>query len=124
MEEPREDSMSEKPRFTLQLTLRDNQSYDAPLHMAIDVDEVLRISSREVSEMRMGADFGVATMDFDAVVHLIRTKEFRRKFFVEAAQRLGALMAERMEDAEGWHDTGRIAPAREELEWPTGLIHT
>jgi hypothetical protein len=111
--------MSQKARFTLQLTLRDNHGFEQPLNMAIDLDEELRISTRAVEETKMGAELGVSVMSFDAVVRLMKTKEIRKDLFRQAAIRLAGLMAERMEDAEGWHDPSRVEPARKELggEW-------
>lgn len=83
--------------------------------MAIDVDRALRISSRAIDEMKMGADLGVSLVSFDDVVTLIRTKEMRRELFKDAAVQLAGQMADRMEDAEGWHDPDRIDPARKQL---------
>lgn len=105
----------DRSRFTLQLTLRDNHGCEQPLSMAIDVDRALRISSRAIDEMRMGADLGVSLASFDDVVTLIRTKEMRRNLFKDLAVQLAGQMADRMEDAEGWHDPDRIEPARKQL---------
>lgn len=98
---------NERARFTLVLTLQDR--YGQPMSMAIDVDHEVRIAPRAVDEMKTG--FG----DMDSTVRLMRVREFRKDLFVTAARRLGAQLAERMEDAEGWHDTSRIEPAREQL---------
>lgn len=102
--------MTDKPRFTLTLTLRDNHGFEQPPSMAIACDEVLRISSRAVDDMKMG--FGPS---MEAVVMLMRTREFRRDIFRQVAVQLAAQMADRMEDAEGWHDADRIEPARKQL---------
>lgn len=107
--------MTDRPRFTLQITLRDNHSFDPPLAMAIDLDpDTLRIAPRAVDEMKAG--FGT----FDSTVRLMKVRQYRKDLFIHAAERLGALLAERMEDAEGWHDASRIEPAREQLggRWP------
>lgn len=103
--------MTEQPRFTLELSLRDNQSFDPPLRMCIGVDGELRISSRAVEELKIGIG------SFDGAVRMMKAKEFRKDMFVQAAKRLAHLLAERMEDAEGWHDQSRIEPARKELGW-------
>lgn len=50
------------------------------------------------------------------VVEAIEARELRKGLFVGEARRLGQLLAERMEDAEGWHDASRIGPAEEELK--------
>lgn len=102
--------MSDKPRFILQLSLLDNESFDPPLHMAVGlVDEQLRIAPRAVDEMKAG--FGT----YDGTIRLMKVRKFRKDLFIHAATNLGALLAERMEDAEGWHDERRIEPAREQL---------
>lgn len=101
--------MAERARFTLEITLRDNHSYEPSLRMAIDLDQEVRIEPRAVDEMKAG--FG----SFDGTVRLMKVREFRKNLFIRAAERLGALLAERMEDAEGWHDASRIEPARRQL---------
>lgn len=103
--------MSERARFTLELVLRDNHSFDRPLVMAIDLNREVRISTRAVDDLKSG--FGLMTMD--SAVTLMKTREMRKDLFQQAATRLGVLLAERMEDAEGWRDTSRIEPAREQL---------
>ena len=99
-----------KPRFTLTLTLHDSYGEQRPLGIALPVDEDVRISPRAVDDMKAGLAGGM-----DAVLTLMRRREFRKKLFVLACQRLGAQLAERMEDAEGWHDVERIEPARKSL---------
>ena len=103
--------MTERAHFTLQITLRDNHGYEQPLAMAIDLNQELRISTRAVDEMKLG----IGLVSMDQAVTLMRTREMRKDLFIQAATRLGALLAERMEDAEGWHDASRIEPAREQL---------
>ena len=105
----------ERARFTLEIVLRDHQGFERPISMAIGLDQELRISSRAVSELKSG--FGLYSMD-DAVT-LMHTREMRKDLFIQTAERLGTLLAERMEDAEGWHDASRIDPARKQLggEW-------
>ena len=101
--------MTDEPRFTLQITLRDNHSHEPPLVMAVDLDSEIRIAPRAVGEMRLG----VGT--FDGAVRMLQVREFRKGLFIRAAERLGALLAGHMEDAEGWHDADRIEPARRQL---------
>lgn len=108
--------MSDRARFTLELVLRDNHSYDRPIAMAIDLNEELRISARAVDEMK----FGLGTMD--DTVRLMKRREMRKGLFKRACERLGALLAERMEDAEGWHDVERVEPARRQLGGDWGKI--
>lgn len=102
-------------RFTLQIRLRNNHSFEEPLSMAIDLDQEVRISPRAVGEMKMGAEIGMSVMSADQTIKFMQRREFRKDLFIEACKRLGALLAERMEDAEGWHDQSRIEPARKQL---------
>jgi hypothetical protein len=55
----------------------------------------------------------------DQTVEMMRMREFRRDFLVEAARGLAAEMADLLADAEGWHDASRVDPARRALggEW-------
>jgi hypothetical protein len=100
-------------RFTIELVLRDRHGEQRPLMRAIDVDEAMRISSRAVGEMKLGVGSLAQT------VEMMRVREFRRDFLVEAARGLAAEMADLMADAEGWHDASRVEPARRALggEW-------
>jgi hypothetical protein len=102
-------------RFQLQLTLRDKMTGET-LHTAADLaGDTIRISARDVSEMKLGRDLGVALMPVDQVITIMRQREYRKDLFVMAATQLAKAMAERMEDAEGWHDQSRIEPARQSL---------
>lgn len=110
--------MADQPaRFTLTLTLSDR--FGRPMAMAIPIDDIagdaVRISPRAVGELKVGL---LGSMD--QTVSMMRRREFRKDLFKDACRRLGALLAERMEDAEGWHDSSRIEPAREQLggDWP------
>ena len=38
---------------------------------------------------------------------VLKRREFRKDLFQDEARRLGALLAERMEDKEGWHGVER-----------------
>lgn len=122
---PKAQAERDRPRFTLVLTLQDR--FGEPISMAVDLDDkCIRVSSRAVQDMKMEGELsrdarqrGVSpfpsSFTFNDVVHMIKTREFRKKLFIEAARRLGASLAERMEDAEGWHDESRIEPARAAL---------
>lgn len=102
--------MTDKPRFTLTLTLHDRFGDQQPLAMAVPLDDELRIAPRAVEEMKMGLSGSM-----DATISLMRRRDFRKRTFIATAERLGHAMAERMEDAEGWHDTSRVEPARKAL---------
>lgn len=44
---------------------------------------------------------------FDDAVEILRRREFRKDLFQRAARNLGTLLAETMEDKEGWHGVDR-----------------
>jgi hypothetical protein len=83
--------------------------------MAIGVDDEVRISPRLVADLKSGPALGVSLMSFDQAVTVMKRREFRKDLLISAARRLGAQLAERMEDAEGWHDESRIEPSRKAL---------
>src|SRR3990167_5917275 len=99
--------MSDRPsRFTIELTIRDNEGGDKWVH-AIGCDEALSISYRAVDELKAGF-----LTSMDSAVQLMKQREMRRVPLMEAARRLAGQMADRLEDSEGWHDPDRIEPAR------------
>lgn len=97
-------------RFTILLTLRDRFGEQQVLQMACSVDEAMSINLRAVEELKMGV------VPFDEAVQMMKRREFRKEVFIAVANRLARQMVDRMEDAEGWHDTSRIEPARRILE--------
>jgi hypothetical protein len=103
--------MGTDARFTLALVLCDREGSGPPISMAIPCDAALRIGWRAVDELKTG----LTTIPFDEAVTMMRVKEMRRKIFRQIAERLAMQLADRMEDAEGWHDPDRIGPAREQL---------
>ena len=101
--------MSERPRFTIELTIHDNHGVDTWSH-AIGCDDALAISYRAVDELKAGF-----LTSMDSAVRLMKTRELRREILLQTACRLAAQMADRLEDSEGWHDPDRIEPARRAL---------
>lgn len=79
--------------------------------MRIKIDQMTarEVSSIDPSPMVSGL------IGFGDAVAILKRREYRKDLFTEAAQRLGTLLAERMEDAEGWHDASRQEPAKAEL---------
>jgi len=93
--------------------------WDQQFSMCIDLDEH---TAREFADIKPPIQHGVpwlkettALESFEQVVEIIKRREFRKDLFIRECQRLGALLAERMEDAEGWHDASRIEPAKKSL---------
>lgn len=85
------------------------------LQMVLPLDER---TARNFARIRPLRDELPGLVSMETVVEVLRLKEFRKHLFVGEATRLGRLLAERMEDAEGWHDYSRIEPARRELTGP------
>lgn len=106
--------MSDRPRFTISITITDNQGLDRYTH-AIGCDLALRISHRAIEDLKAGPHLGISLVGMDETVKMMRTREMRRDLLLEAAVQLAEQMADRMEDAEGWHDSSRIEPARKAL---------
>ncbi len=79
--------------------------------MCIDLDEVM---AREFSHVPLPTPVELGGT-FDECVTVMKQREFRKDFFIRECRRIGTLLAERMEDAEGWHDVSRIEPAKREL---------
>ncbi len=83
--------------------------YGERFTMAVKLDG---ITAREISHIAPPVT-GIA--HFTEAVDILKRREYRKDLFIEAARRIGALLAERMEDAEGWHDASRQEPAKAEL---------
>ena len=97
--------MSDRPaRFTIKIEIRDNMSDDVWSYIT-PTDEAMWIGWKPIEEMRLGVG------GFDGAVDLMKVREFRRKLLVEIAKRSANAIADRLEDAEGWHDPDRIKPA-------------
>ena len=58
---------------------------------------------------------GANISPFEATVQIMKRRVYRKELFIESARKLGGQLAERMEDAEGWHDESRIEPAKKAL---------
>jgi hypothetical protein len=101
--------MGEKPRFTIQLTIRDNYNSES-WHHAVGCDEALSISWRDVDDLKAGF-----MPNMEVSVTMMKQRTMRRGLLIEAARRLAAQMADRLEDSEGWHDPSRVEPARQAL---------
>jgi hypothetical protein len=102
--------MPDHPRFTVRLVIEDRFGTDAPAQWAVPCDEALHISSRAVDEMKAGLSGSP-----DNTVSLMRSRDLRRSTLVKIAKNLANQMADRMEDAEGWHDLDRQDRASESL---------
>jgi len=83
--------------------------------MALPLDEATARDIERISPPDALADFVPNVSPLTATVKKLRLREFRKDLFADAAMRLGKLLAERMEDAEGWHGVSREGPARTSL---------
>lgn len=107
--------MRDDTQWTLALTLTGPDG--TRLGMALPIDN---IHGMELARVAPPSLYRLAAVTRRAdpmkeMVEIFRRREFRKDFFVDEGRRLGALLAERMEDAEGWHDTSRIEPAKRQL---------
>lgn len=91
-----------EPRWTLQLTFKNDQGMS--YHMALDIGHDIARTLQRI-EPPPPAELGLAT--FSDVVTILKRQQFRKDLFVREATRLGHLLAERMEDKEGWHGMER-----------------
>lgn len=88
--------------FRLILTF-ENKRTGENYHRAIDLDD--RIAG-EFWEIPPPSSF-LFSEGFAATVTRIKKRVFRKEQFAEEAKRLGVLLAEHMEDKEGWHGEHR-----------------
>lgn len=96
--------------------LFDPDNGSPPLRMTLPISEMTASDMERIKPLGKTA-FAVMLdgRTFDQAVEVLRTKQFRKDLFLDVAASLGRLLAERMEDAEGWHDESRVEPARREL---------
>jgi hypothetical protein len=103
---------------TLRITFIPDKMLHRPMTMAIDLDDD---TVKQFERLKPPGDQIPDGRTFEEIIEVIRNREFRKELFVKEATRLGHLLAERMEDAEGWHDESRIEPAKQQLK--TGEPH-
>ncbi len=104
--------MSREPQWHLTLTLHgptgERYAMSVPMdHMAGEELARIKPPSRALME------FGLVSKE--SVIEVIRKRTYRKDFFKHECLRLGTLLSERMEDAEGWHDESRVEPAKQQL---------
>lgn len=96
------------------LTIRFQSPYGKTYSMSVPISHDV---ATDIERIKPPGELGPpGVVSFDDVVEVIKTREFRKDLFVREATRLGYLLAERMQDAEGWHDYSRIEPAKRQLQ--------
>lgn len=99
-------SYRREPRWTLQLTFKNEMGTN--YHMAIDIHHYIAREFQQIKPPpRDDIERMLNPMSFADVCEVIKTRQFRKDLFVQEATRLGQLLAERMEDKEGWHGENR-----------------
>ena len=97
-------------KYSLRLTFESGrgESYTMAIQLSEDVaSDIERISPlSDVPSLHT----------FEEAADVIRRREFRSELFQRECRRLGALLAERMQDAEGWHDLSRVENAQRQLK--------
>jgi len=104
--------MMNKPQ--LRMTF-DPGGFDSSFTMTIPLSEHVVNDFHYIKPLgdRLEAVLGMVTME--ETVEILRARECRKDVVTKMAQSLGTMLAERMEDAEGWHDISRIEPAKKQL---------
>ena len=97
---------------SLRLTFEDGRGEE--FTMAISLDECTA-SDLMTPKPRPRPVFG-GSVPMKAAIEVLRQKKYRKDMLIAECKRLGTLLAERMEDAEGWHDESRVEPARAQLK--------
>lgn len=93
--------MSE-PKWVLQLTFKND--YGQSHHMAIDVGHDV---AREIYHIEPPPPAEISHLTFSDVATILKRKQFRKDLFMRECTRLGAKLAEFLEDKEGWHGASR-----------------
>jgi hypothetical protein len=102
--------------FTLQIRLVDPfgktlyvRATELPIEVCSDMEHAVGL-------MRLSHDLGVGSWGgLEETITLMRRRQFRRDEFIRYARRMGAQMADFMEDKEGWHGRDRAESAHEYL---------
>ena len=68
-------------------------------------EDAAYVGERQVGEFKMRCEVGAISMD--DVVKVLKVREFRKGLLMAAARNMGALLAEHLEDKEGWHGIER-----------------
>lgn len=100
-------------RWHLEMTLRGPCVEKYAATMPLDEH-----TARNVQKIKpLGGHFGYlpGTLSMTQAVEVLRSREFRKSLFKDAAWQLSQMLAEYMEDAEGWHDIERVEPAKASL---------
>ena len=84
--------------------------------MRAPIDEHTIRQVHEIKPPDLLRDFVPSKSPLTTVVEKLKRRELRRDLLKQGATRLGILLAERMEDAEGWHGVDREEPAKRELK--------
>jgi hypothetical protein len=105
--------------WTLRLTLAGpfGESYVIAIGITADImHEIARVDPPDVFR-----DFDPNANPLETVVTILRRREFRKDLFTRECTRLGTLLAERMEDKEGWHGIDRAERLQDWGKWGAGI---
>lgn len=99
-----------EPRWTLILTFRGSygESYSQAVEISPDI-------ATEIARIRVPSpfDFHPNRSALEQTIEVLRMKQLRKDLFTDEATHLGILLAERMEDKEGWHGMDRADHLKE-----------
>ncbi len=94
-----------EPQWNLELSLVGPYGERSTIAVALTPETAQSIQKVEPPSPLAFA--GTNVSPFDECIKILKRREFRKNLFTDAAKRLGTLLAERMEDKEGWHGVSR-----------------
>ena len=103
---------TDKATLTLTLDLGMGRIYT----ISEPMDSLCR-SGRGLDDIEPIGPLDGATMN--TAIEVMRDRNYRRDTFMSECRRMGGLLADTMEDAEGWHDPRRVEPAKRRLRGET-----
>ncbi len=93
-------------KWTLELTFRSSDGRAFTRAVQLD-DHTAREYTTLESPQRARGPFGINQLGFNEVVRMIKVRTMRKDLFRQEAARLGSMLAEYLEDREGWHGEER-----------------
>jgi len=101
-------------RFAIRLSVIDRYG-DQDAHMVVEMDEFPVFSERFVEEVTSEfAPIALGPQPFDAMVKVLKTRQFRKDMLKQAARVLGDRLSDYIEDREGWHGERRRDTIKEQ----------
>ena len=101
-------------RFAIRLSVMDRYG-DQDAHMVVEMDEFPVFSERFVEDVTSEfAPLALGPEPFNAMVKILKTRQFRKDMLERAAQVLARRLSDYIEDREGWHGERRRDTIKEQ----------